>query len=75
MATKWPRGGRQNFLPSGTKVKTTKSISWHGLRIPRGVTGRIVRMLEGGDAARVSFDSDQGTYEFDLWVQEFRPTR
>jgi len=68
----WPRGGRQNFLPSGTKVKTTKSVRWHDLHIPRGAAGRIVRMLEGGEAARIMFDNeDYGS--FDLWVNEFRP--
>lgn len=57
------------YIPTRTRVKTTKPIRWRDLRIRKGATGEIVRMLEGGLAARIKFDNG---IEFDLWKDEFK---
>ena len=68
------RRSRRNplsYIPYGTSVKTTKAIHWHGLHIPKGAIGKVERMLEGGEAARVDFGDRYG--KFDVWVNEIRP--
>jgi hypothetical protein len=63
-------GDAKTYLPSGTKVRTTKAIHWHNLHIPKGAVGLVDRMLEGGAAARVKFDDRYGS--FDCWADELR---
>lgn len=63
---------KMKYLPSGSKVKTTKAIDWHGLHIPKGTVGEIVRMLEGGAAAKVKFDDGRKYGSFDCWADELR---
>ena len=62
----------RRYIPYGTKVLTTKRVQWHGLNIPKGTPGKVVRMLEGGDGVRVEFDNGSKYGSFDLWIGEVR---
>jgi hypothetical protein len=62
---------KMSYQPYGTKVVTTRPVRWHGLHIPMGTTGKIERMLEGGEAVHVKFD-DPKYGSFSLFTYEVR---
>jgi hypothetical protein len=57
----------------GTSVKTIKQIEWHGLRIPAGTRGVIIRVEGDGESAYIQFDDFQRYGSLVLWFKELGP--
>ena len=55
----------------GVKVRTTKPINWHELRIPKGTLG-TVQSIEGRGAALVRFDNGSKYGSFTCWAKELK---
>jgi hypothetical protein len=59
-----------NHILIGAYVRTTKSINWHDLTIPKGALGTIMSVRRGGKSLVVKFHPKYGNFE--CWADELR---
>ena len=66
-----PKGIQRLLI--GTSVKLKRAIQWHGLNIPKGAVGVIMRIDGRGTSAMVKFDDGRKYGSFECWIRELGP--